>query len=393
MQHVIIGAGHAGVVAAEHIRKLDADAQISLLGGEPEPPYSRMAIPYYLIRQIEEQGIYLRKAAGHFEGLGIDLRQDRVSAVDTAARRLSLEDGGSLDYDRLLIATGSSPITPPVPGVESAGVFNCWTLDDARHVIERCQSGNRVLLMGAGFIGCIILEALAVSGVELTVVELQNRMVPRMMNEVSGGLIKRWCEHKGVAVHTSTKVEAIEPANGAGLNVVLSNGQAVGSDMVIVAAGVKSNIDFLAGSGIDLDQGVLVDQYLQTNQEGVFAAGDACQGKDFSTGDYSVQPIQPTAAMGLISSSFGLWMGVDGGDSAELHDSNNYRYLNLQFQDDVLVGASSLGLTEHVGVLRGLIQSRTRLGDWKNRLIQDPTRIMEAYLARTQAIGHNAHVV
>ena len=97
--------------------------------------------------------------------------------------------------------------------------------------------------------------------------------------------------------------------------------------------------------------------------------------------------------MGLISSSFGLWMGVDGGDTSELYDADRFRYLNLQFQDDLLVGASSLGLTNHVGVIRGLIQSKIRLRDWKERLMQDPTRIMEAYLANTQALGHNAQVL
>ena len=192
------------------------------------------------------------------------------------------------------------------------------------------------------------------------------------------------------------------------------------ADLVISATGVKSNIDFLKGSGINTDDGILVDRQLQSNVSDVYAAGDVAQGIDFSTGDYVVQAIQPTAAdhgriagsnmvgrnvvhqgsvnmnvldtMGLISSSFGLWSGVDGGDSAELLDVDRYRYLNLQFQDDVLVGASSLGLTEHVGVLRGLIQSKTRLGGWKQKLLQDPTLIMEAYLARTQAIGYSAWV-
>ncbi len=97
--------------------------------------------------------------------------------------------------------------------------------------------------------------------------------------------------------------------------------------------------------------------------------------------------------LGLISSSFGAWMGVEGGDSAELLDAGRFRYLNLQFEDDRLVGASNLGLTEHVGVIRGLIQTRVRLRGWKQKLVQNPTRVMEAYLANTLAIGHNAGVL
>ena len=97
--------------------------------------------------------------------------------------------------------------------------------------------------------------------------------------------------------------------------------------------------------------------------------------------------------LGLISSSFGLWMGAEGGESAELLNRDRFRYLNLQFKDDVLVGATSLGLTQHVGVLRGLIQTKTKLGVWKDRLKEDPPRIMEAYMASTQALGYNAAVM
>ena len=422
MRHVIIGAGPAGVIAGETLRKLDPQADITLIGDEPEPPYSRMAIPYVLVDKIDERGTYLRKSETYFRDKKIEVLQDRVTGVLPDKNSLSLQRQGELGYDKLLLATGSHPVSPPIPGIDAQGVYPCWTLDDARHIIARAQPGAKVVLMGAGFIGCIILEALASRGVDLSVVEMENRMVPRMMNEKSGNLIKQWCESKGVTVHTSTKVESIETAPSDNrLHIGLDNGSTLSADLVISATGVKPNIDFLDGSGLDTDLGVKVDDHLQTSNEHIFAAGDVAQGKDFSTGGYSIQAIQPTAAehgriaasnmagrksihrgsvnmnvldtMGLISSSFGLWMGVDGGEASELYDADRYHYLNLQFQDDLLVGASSLGLTNHVGVIRGLIQSKLRLGDWKERLMQDPTRIMEAYLASTQALGHNAQVL
>ncbi len=422
MRHVIIGAGPAGVIAGETLRKLDPQADITLIGDEPEPPYSRMAIPYVLVDKIDERGTYLRKSETYFRDKKIEVLQDRVTGVLPDKNSLSLQRQGELGYDKLLIATGSHPVSPPIPGIDAQGVYPCWTLDDARHIIARAQPGAKVVLMGAGFIGCIILEALASRGVDLSVVEMENRMVPRMMNEKSGNLIKQWCESKGVTVHTSTKVESIETAPSDNqLHIGLDNGSTLSADLVISATGVKPNIDLLDGSGLDTDLGVKVDDHLQTSNEHIFAAGDVAQGKDFSTGGYSIQAIQPTAAehgriaasnmagrksihrgsvnmnvldtMGLISSSFGLWMGVDGGEASELYDADRYNYLNLQFQDDLLVGASSLGLTNHVGVIRGLIQSKLRLGDWKERLMQDPTRIMEAYLASTQALGHNAQVL
>ncbi|MBS1173840.1 MAG: pyridine nucleotide-disulfide oxidoreductase family protein [Proteobacteria bacterium] len=152
---------------------------------------------------------------------------------------------------------------------------------------------------------------------------------------------------------------------------------------------------------------------MQTNDPAVFAAGDVAEGIEFSTGKRLVNAIQPNAAdqariaglnmvgktptsqgamainvldtLGLISSSFGAWEGVEGGQSVELVDEAQFRYLSLQFKDDLLIGATSIGLTEHVGVLRGLIQTRTRLGEWKDRLLRDPTRIKEAYLACASA--------
>jgi NAD(P)H-nitrite reductase large subunit len=420
MHHVIIGAGPAGVIAAETLRKRDPAAEITLVGDEPEPPYSRMAIPYYLIDRIAEQGTYLRKSPGYYDKLGLAVLQDRVAEVRTQEQTLGLESGESLSYDRLLVATGSRPVQPPIPGMDLDQVRSCWTLDDARHINSLARSGSKVVLMGAGFIGSIILEALASRGVELTVVEMEDRMVPRMMNEQSGGLLKRWCEHRGVRVLTSTRVAAIEGAAGsAALSVVLENGDALAADLVISATGVKPNTELLEGSGVQTDHGVLVNQLLQTSDPKVFAAGDVAQGKDFSTGEYSVQAIQPTASehgriaaanmlkegsivhqgsvnmnildtMGLISTSFGLWQGVDGGESAELSDPERYRYLNLQFRDDVLVGANSLGLTQHVGVVRGLIQTGLHLGSWKTQLLRDPTRVMEAYMGATQGVGLTA---
>lgn len=414
MKHVIIGAGPAGVVAAQTLRSLDAGSKITLVGDEGEPPYSRMAIPYYLVDNIGEDGTYLRKQAGWYDERAIERVDDRVASVDSAAHQLRFESGRTLDYDRLLIATGSSAVKPPIDGVDLAGVHNCWTLADAREIINRAKPGANVVLMGAGFIGCIILEALASRGVKLTVIEMEDRMVPRMMNQRSGGLIKRWCEKQGVEVLTSTRVHGISERSGGGLTVDLGDAGTREADLVIAATGVKPNTAFLSGSGIDVDDGVVVDERLRTSAADVFAAGDVARGKDFSTRDFVVQAIQPTAVehgrvaainmadgrdvvhqgclnmnvldtMGLISASFGDWQGVEGGETAELFDDERFRYVNLQFQDDVLVGANTLGLTQHVGVLRGLIQTRVRLGaKGRQSLMENPLHITEAYLKATQ---------
>lgn len=409
MHYVVIGAGPAGVIASETIRDLDADGQISLFAGEPEPPYSRMAIPYLMVGNIDEAGTYLRKSDDHYQQLAIEIRHDAVTAVSPGDRQLTLASGGLTAYDRLLLATGSRPLLPPIPGIDLPGIHTCWTLDDARRIVQLATQGAKVLLIGAGFIGCIVLEALAMRGVDLTVVEMGERMVPRMMNDTAAAMIKTWCARQGVEVHTGTRVTAIEANQDAPpLRVQLSNGQTVDCHLVISAAGVTPNLELLDGSGIATERGVLVDSYLQSTDPYVYAAGDCAQSKDFSSDATAVHAIQPVAVeqgriaalnmagrttpymgsfsmnvldtLGLISASFGLWMGVENGEQVELSDPEHFRYLNLQFRDDLLVGATSLGMTQHVGILRGLIQGQTRLGAWKERLLADPTRVVEAYL-------------
>ena len=433
--HVILGAGPAGIIAAETLRKHCPQDRITVVGDEREAPYSRMAIPYLLIGKVGEKGTWLRKGDTHFADLRIDIVQARATKVDVQARQVVLDNGQTLGFDKLLIATGSHPVRPPIPGLDLPGVHTCWTLEDARAIAALAKPGARVLQMGAGFIGCIIMEALKLRGVELSVVEMGDRMVPRMMGPMAGGMIRDWCEAKGVKVFTSTKVEAIEKADaatglvgkiaralglggaaGGALRVRLSGGQTVEADLVISATGVRPAIGFLKDSGITCLQGVLTDERMQTHVPGIYAAGDCAEAFDKVSGQTIVSAIQPNAAeqarvaalnmagqdttlkgvtqinvldtLGLISTSFGNWQGVEGGEHAELTDQAAGRHLSLQFKDDIMVGCNSVGWTEHVGVMRGLVEGQVRLGEWKDKLLQDPTKLMEAYLACAQGQGH-----
>ena len=433
--HVILGAGPAGIIAAETLRKQRPQDRITVVGDERETPYSRMAIPYLLIGKVGEQGTWLRKGSTHFADLRIDIVQARATQVDAKGKNVALDNGQTLTFDNLLIATGSHPVRPPIPGLDLPGVHTCWTLEDARAIAALAKPGARVLQMGAGFIGCIIMEALKLRGVDLSVVEMGDRMVPRMMGPMAGGMIRDWCEAKGVKVYTSAKVEAIERADapaglfgkivgalgmgggsGTGLRVRLSGGQTIEADLVISATGVRPAIGFLKDSGVTCLQGVLTDECMQTNVPGIYAAGDCAEAFDNVSGKTIVSAIQPNAAeqarvaalnmvgqsttlkgvtqinvldtLGLISTSFGNWQGVDGGEHVELTDQAAGKHLSLQFKDDIMVGCNSVGWTDHVGVMRGLVEGQVRLGAWKDKLKQDPTKLMEAYLACAQGQGH-----
>jgi NADPH-dependent 2,4-dienoyl-CoA reductase/sulfur reductase-like enzyme len=131
-QHVILGAGPAGVIAAETLRKHAPHDSITIVGDEAEPPYSRMAIPYLLIGNVDERGTYLRKSDDHFRNLGIQIKRARAQSLDAQRRSVSLSNGETLTFDTLLIATGSSPVRPPIQGIDLPGVHACWTLEDAR---------------------------------------------------------------------------------------------------------------------------------------------------------------------------------------------------------------------------------------------------------------------
>jgi NAD(P)H-nitrite reductase large subunit len=197
------------------------------------------------------------------------------------------------------------------------------------------------------------------------------------------------------------------------LTVRLSNGEKIPADLVISATGVKPCIDFLKGSDITCLQGVLTDEHLQTHVPDIYAAGDCAEAFDKVSGTTIVSAIQPNAAeqarvaalnmvgqqatlkgvtqinvldtLGLISTSFGNWQGVPGGDQVSL--TGEGRHLSLQFKDDVLVGCNSVGWTEHVGVMRGLVEGQVHLGPWKDKLKHDPTQLMAAYLATAQGQG------
>ncbi len=411
MRHVIIGAGPAGVAAAETLRKADCDADITLLCGEGEPPYARMAIPYLLKGDIDETGTHIRKDPGHYARLRICLVQARARAVDTAARRVFLGDRRGVPYNRLLVATGSRPSREQIPGIDLPGVRTCWTLDDARAIVAGARPGTRVVQMGAGFVGCIIMEGLLSRGVDLTILVRSGFMVRRMMNPTASGLIRRWCESKGVKILTRTQPKGLRTNEGC-LEVDLGEGRTLPADIYLSAVGVDPNLDFLAGSGIEINQGILVDATLQSSVPGVYAAGDVAESTDCLTGKRQLNAIQPNAVeqgriaalnmagrparfkgsfvfnvlttLGLASSSFGEWQGVPDGDSVEVLDEPRYRYLNLQFDADRLAGANCVGFSEHIGALRGLIEGRLRLGAWRRKLMDDPTQLMQAYLASSR---------
>lgn len=410
MKYVLIGAGPAGVRAAETLRQQDPAGDITLISGEPGEPYARMAIPYILTGRIDEAGAAQRKTVGHFDSLQVrylNRKALKVHAGETGGT-VDLDDGSNIAYDRLMVATGSSPALPPIAGTDLPGVVTCWTLEDARAIAEKLKPGNRVVMLGAGFVAGVCMKSLVQSGVQLSVIAGRAGQILRsMMTPVGSAMLQRWLESKGVEVITKGKVERIE----AGPRLVMDT-RTIDADLIILATGVRPNISFLEGTGAEIDQGIVINEYMETTVPCIYSAGDVAQGRDFSTGEWVVHALQPTATehgrvaalnmagkrmpyrgslsmnvldtVGLISHTFGLWQGREGGEIVEKVDEDNYRYTRLCFDGDYLIGAITIGSTRHVGAIRGLIQTRRKLGKWKQRLMESPQLVMEAFVE----LGH-----
>src|SRR5919197_3161560 len=207
-RHVIIGGGPAGMAAIEAIRATEGLApSITLISDEPA--YSRMVLPYYLAREIPEVHVLIGDQA-YFDRQKVEpLLGVRVQRVDPQARTITLSDGKTLPFDTLLLATGSSAQRPPIPGIDLEGVHTFWTLGDAQKVIAKGQGTPEAVLVGAGFIGFIVLNAMAKLGWKLAVVEMEAQVLPRMLDTHGAEAVEGWLRARGVALHTGAQVREI----------------------------------------------------------------------------------------------------------------------------------------------------------------------------------------
>ena len=413
-RHVIIGAGPAGVAAAETVRAIEGDAAHIVLISD-EPAYARMVLPYYLAGEISEPHV-LTGDADYFTGLGLQSVSGRVQRIDTDARIVVLAEGTSYPFDTLLIATGSSAQRPPIEGVDQEGVYTFWTLDDAKQVMAKAQGTPRSVLVGAGFIGFIVLNAMAKLGWNLTVVEAETQVLPRMLDAQGAAAVEGWLTDRGVTVHTGAQVQSVA-RNREGLDLALSSGTGIAADLVILATGIRPNLAFLEGSGIHIDGGVVVNDRMQTNVPGIYAAGDVAAGPNLLDGAPAVHAIQPTAVdhgriaganmagretrypgslllnvldvIGLHCASFGRWQTDPTEEPAVTTVWNSTRplYRKYVWETDCMVGALFVGpiddvtMLNDVGMAKGLIQTRQPLGNWAEYLRENPTDLRRAYVA------------
>jgi NAD(P)H-nitrite reductase large subunit len=411
-RHLIIGGGTAGMNAMRTIREEEREtSEITLVSAEK--PYSRMVLPYYLDRSIAESHVFTATAALLAKWKVKTHLGRRAAALDTKANVCTLDDGTKLEYDDCLVATGSSPVRAPVPGADAPGVHSFWTLDECRGVIASITPGSQVVMVGAGFISFTILNSILSLGAKLTIVEVAPRILPRMVDADGAEVIEGWLKAHGVAVRTNVKLTRIEDAKGR-KRLKFSSGPDLTADVVIMATGIKTNLEWLKGAGVNINRGVVVDDHLRSNVPNVYAAGDVAEGRDLISGEAAVHAIEPTAqehgrvvganmagkdvaykgslivniveVCHLDSASFGAW----DDDKAEVitgvkRDRSAYR--KMLFRGDRMTGAIIIGrsgdvwTTNDVGMLKGLVQTGVPVGRFKEHLKRYPFDIKTAFIA------------
>lgn len=415
-KHIIVGAGTAGINAVRTLRQLGNTDSIQLVSAEP--PYSRMVLPYFIEGGISEAHTSTA-TRDQLEAWQVETHfGQRAQSLDTAANKLTLSNGEELIYDDILIATGSAAVKPPIEGVTGEGIHTFWTLDDALAVHHGLKADSHVVMVGAGFIAFTILNGILARAGKVSIVELESRILPRMIDDEGAALVTRWLQDKGVALHTGCGVTRIEQAGGK-RHLSLDNGQKLAADLVLVATGITANLDWLKGSAVEMEQGILVNEQMQSSVPNVYAAGDVAQGRNRLTGAREVHAIEPTAmehgrivganmagrqaaypgslimnivgVSGLDMASFGAW---DDPGAEVIRGINPQRsaYRKLLFTGNQLTGAIYVGPSgetwsgNDLGMLKGFVQSGVDLGEWKAHLAEHPFDLKRPYLA-TGTVG------
>lgn len=389
MEIVIVGSSAAGLSAAEHFRRYDRRSRVTLITKDRGLPYSKVLLPYVLRGSVPYKNLTIR-GEDWYKATGVSCVQGEACALDRKERRVWLKDGGSVPYDRLLIASGARAAIPDIPGVGHSRVCYMRTKEDLDRMLPLLEGNPRVAVIGSGFVALQAAWAARYRGLDVTI--LGHRIMPAAIDEAGGERVARAIQDCGVRLLAPVDTKRIEGQPDGSLRICWGEGEFVEADVVLAGAGTRPNIEWLAGSGIQMEKGVLVNEEMQTNDPLVYAAGDAAAGPTVFGEKHVLHSLWPTAVeMGKVAgcrmagvdmpypgslnmnvtqmfqvvvASVGKIRSWDTDEGYSLPEELGYGHCRVFVKDGLLCGASLVGSSEGVpflGKLRPLIARREPL--------------------------------
>ncbi len=387
MKYVIVGNGVAAIGAIEGVRSRDKEGKLVVISDEKVPTYGRPLISYYLADKIKLETLPFRPEEFYVKNK-IEMKlASRVVSLDTKSREVILEDGGKVSYDKLLLATGGSPVTPDLPGIDGEGVYNFTTVAHAESLKNLEGKVKKVAVIGAGLIALKAAEGFAGKDVEVTLI-VRSRIMRAYFDEAAGEMVVYHLERNGLKFLQGANTTAIARDESGKVVGVETDKGFVEADAVIVAAGVRPHADLAVSCGIRVNKGIVADDFMRTSDPNVFAAGDVAEAKDLLTGEYTVRPIWPNAynqglyagynmagaetsyAGGLAMNSityYGLptvtvgesMLQDESGLEIYTHlDKDNFIYRKLAFRGDILAGCILIGDIDGAGFYTTFIKNK-----------------------------------
>lgn len=394
MKYVIIGNSAAAVGCIEGIRKTDKKGEILVISDEKHSVYSRPLISYWLSGKVVDKNMYYRPEDFYNKNNVKTLLGARVESLDPKKKELTLVDGSAVGYDRLLVATGSRPFVPPIEGIKDCeNVLTFLNWDSARELKEKTDGNSRVIVLGAGLIGLKVAEGLAGHVGKLTVVEMAPQVMPSVLDEKGAEILKAHIEDNGVDFILGDSAAKAAPGE-----LTLGSGKKLGYDVLVVAAGVRPNVELVKDAGGEVGRGIVVDGAMRTSLNGVYSAGDCVEAVDVVTGVRRIMALLPNAYMqgeaaGINMAGgeadfskampmnaigfFGLPMVTAGSyEGEEYVEESDGGYKKLVFKDDRLVGYILIGGVDRAGIYTALIREKIDLKGVDTELLKDHPQLM-----------------
>jgi nitrite reductase (NADH) large subunit len=374
---VIIGGGIAGISAAEAARRQAPDATITLVNQEKDLPYYRLNLTRYLAGEIDSDQLAVHPEPWYKQHNIKLLLDTEATAIDTKAKTVKLKDGQTLAYDRLILTTGAHPSVPPVSGAHRKRVVSLRSCKDADEILQNITTDTRCVVVGGGLLGLETAAALAKRKVPVTVVEGYDWLLPRQLNHAAGKRLAKEVESLGITLICGAKIKELDGDEQV-RSVVLESGQVLAADMVIIAAGVRSNSYLARMAKLDVNTGVIVDNQLRTSDSDIFAAGDLSEYQGVLYGAWAPAQLQGTVAgtnaaggnmvfdgvprsysIKVIGSDlFSVGMINPGDASYQIFEENGKNYTFLVFRDSFLVGAILMGDSKAASNIKKLIEEK-----------------------------------